>query len=336
MIELKLPKNNVCISLQTSQQKEFIADGRKYLTGELDLQSFRFQTTNYNDPSRPARIIFEWAAEHGLSSTVEISKTADFSEIFMTGVGCNRFECYNLESGAVYYWRVRNPKEETEVFSFRTLDVSPRFLYFDGTTNVRDIGGFVTEEGNRIKQGLLIRGAELDMHTVLTENGKKMMKDVFGIKTDIDLRGEAIGFTLSSPIGNDVNLVQVPMRAYDEFVKEDNFSNLVKVFDVLSDEKNYPVYFHCWGGADRTGCIAFAVEAILGLKEEQLMQNFELTCLSNMGNVKNRDDEEFVSMVETLSGYGKTWKERMTNFLVESGVSLCQIEKIRKILLEEA
>ena len=316
-------------------QKEFIADGRKYLAGELDLQSFRFQTTNYNDPSRPARIIFEWAAEGGLSSTVEISKTADFSSIVMTGKGCNSFDCYNLECGRKYYWRVKNPKEQSGVFSFTTEDVSPRFLYFDGTTNVRDIGGFVTNEGKRIKQGLLIRGAELDMHTVLSENGRRTMHDVFGIKTDVDLRGEAIGFTMSSPIGDDVRLVQLRMCAYEEYIKEENFHNLVKVFEVLSDENNYPVYFHCWGGADRTGCLAFTVEAILGLSEEQLMKNFELTCLSGMGNVKNRDDDDFAAMIRTLKQKGNTWRERMTCFLVECGVPMENIDKVREIMLEK-
>lgn len=335
MIELYNPGNGACISLQTSMQKDFIANGRKYLSGELDLHSFRFQTTNYNDPSRPAKVNFEWSAKDGLSSVVEISKNADFSEIFMTGIGCNRFECYNLESGTTYYWRVKNPREESEVFSFKTQDVFPRFIYVDGTTNVRDIGGYVTGEGKRIKQGLLYRGAELDMHTCITEDGKRTMRDVLGIKTEIDLRGEAVGFTNESPLGNDVSFVQLHMRAYESYVEEENRENMVKVFDILSDEKNYPVYFHCWGGADRTGCLAFTLEAILGLEEEKLMQDFELTCLSRLGNVKNRDDEDFAAMVKVLREKGNTWRERMTNFLVECGVPEENIDRVRGIMLEK-
>ena len=335
MIELKRPIDGACISLQTSMQKEFIADGRKYLTKELDLQNFRFQTTNYNDPSRPAKVTFEWAAKDGLSSKIEISKKSDFTDVFLSAVCCNRYEAYNFESGATYYWRVTNPREQSEVFSFRTQDVSPRFMYFDGTTNVRDIGGYVTDEGKRIKQSLVFRGAELDMHSVVSECGRKTMREVFGIKTDIDLRGEAIGFTLESPLGKDVKLVQVPMRAYEEYIKDENFENIVKVFEVLSDKNNYPVYFHCWGGADRTGCLAFTIEAILGLCEEKIMQDFELTCLSNMGNVKNRDDDDFAAMVNTLRTYGETWKERMTKFLVECGVTKEQIDSVREIMLKD-
>lgn len=334
MIELQSPRNGACISLQTSVQKDFINNARKYLSGELDLHSFRFQFTNYNDPSRPAKITFEWKAEGGLSSTLEISEKQDFSEIFMKGTGCNRIECYNFESGKTYYWRVRNPREESSVFSFTTEDSLPRFLYVDGTTNVRDIGGYVTEEARRIKQGLVFRGAELDMHTFVSEAGKKTMRDILGIKTEIDLRGEAIGFTNESVLGEDVKFVQVALYAYESYIKEENYKNIIKIFEVLADKNNYPVYFHCWGGADRTGCLAFTIEAILGLCEEKLMQDFELTCLSHYGNVKNRDDDDFSAMIEELIKLGSNWCERMTNFLLKCGVPMSNIEKVREIMLE--
>ena len=310
-------------------------NGEKYLSGELDLYCFRTQIANFYDLSRPAVVKFEWAEPGGLSSTIEISEDENFSDVFMKAVCCNRFYCYNLECGKKYYWRVTNPKEQSQVFSFTTQDLTPRFLYFDGTTNVRDIGGYVTRDERRVKQGLLIRGAELDMHAVLSECGKKTMRGDFGIKTDIDLRGEAIGFSKESPLGKDVKFVQVPMRAYEEYVKEENFENIVKVFEVLSDENNYPVYFHCWGGADRTGCLAFTIEAILGLDEEKMMQDFEITCLSGMGNVKNRNDEDFSSMIKTLMTYGDGWEERMTNFVLKCGVPMENVEKMKNIMLEE-
>ena len=336
MIELKSPQNGAHISLQTSIQKEFIRDGRKYLSGELDLESFRGQCGEYYDKSRPSRVSFRWEAKDALSSTLEISKTADFSDIFMSVTARNQYDGYNFEIGKAYYWRVRNPREESEIFSFSTEDIAPRFMFFDGATNVRDLGGYVTEDGNRIKQGLIYRGAELDMHQVLTEAGKTTMHDILGIKTDLDLRGEAVGFTLKSPIGDDAELVQVPLCAYREYIQEQNFSALKKIFTLFADENNYPLYFHCWGGADRTGCLAFTLEAVCGVDEETLMKDFELTCLSGHGNVKSRDEEDFSSMVKTLTGYGKNWRERMTNFLVEAGISLEKIEKFRGIMLEKA
>ena len=336
MIELKNPRNGACISLQTAVQKEFIRNGRKYLTGELDLYNFRWQFGEYVDKSRPVPVCFRWEVKDALSSELEISKTEDFSDIVMTVTGRNKCDVYNLEIGTTYYWRVKNPVEESEVFSFTTEDTAPRFMYFDGTSNVRDLGGYVTEDGIRVKQGLMYRGGELDMHLILSDSGKKMMHDILGVRCDIDLRGEAIGFSKKSVIGDDVNFVQTRLAAYEEYVKEGNFEQLRVVFDAMADENNYPLYFHCWGGADRTGCIAFTVDAILGLDEETLMRNFELTTLSGMGNVKNRDEQEFSAMIKILLGYGKTWRERMTNFLLEAGISLEKIEKIREIMLEKA
>lgn len=335
MIELKQPKNGARVSLQTSVQRDFICNGRKYLTDELDLQAFRTQFEHIIDPSRPAKITFEWQATDGLCSTIEISKKQDFSEILMSEVCNNKFYGYNFEAGVTYYWRVRNPREESEVFSFTAADEVPRFLYVDGMTNLRDLGGYVTEDGKRIKQGLIIRGAEPDMHTIITEYGKKTMNGLFGIKTEIDLRGEAAGFTLKSPIGDNVNYHLIPLQAYEYYVLESNFEAIRKIFKILSDKNNYPVFFHCWGGADRTGCLAFSIEALLGLCEEKLMQDFELTCLSYYGNIKSRDEKEFSSMIGSLSTFGESWKERMEKFLISCGVTKEEIENIREIMLEK-
>ncbi|MBQ8611925.1 MAG: tyrosine-protein phosphatase [Oscillospiraceae bacterium] len=336
MIELKQPRSGACICLQTSMQKDFIANGRKYLTGELDLYSFRQQSAVFNDPSVPAKITFVWEQKDGYVSKIEIAKTPDFAKIFLSAEALNSFAAYNFEIGTTYYWRVTNPKEESEVFSFTTVDAAPRFLYVSGTTsNVRDIGGYVTAEGRRIKQGMLLRGAELDLRLQIDEVGRKTLHDTLGVRTDIDLRGEAIGYTLRSPIGEDVTLVQMVMRAYTEYISPVNFENLKTVFAVLADKNNYPAYFHCWGGADRTGCLAFTLEAILGLDEEKLMQDFELTSLSGWENIRNRDAEYFVDMVTELQKKGSTWRERMTNFLVECGVPAAHLEAFREIMLED-
>ena len=55
-----------------------------------------------------------------------------------------------------------------------------------------------------------------------------------------------------------------------------------------------------------------------------------------MGNVKNRDDEDFSAMIKVLREKGSTWKERMTNFLLECGVPMENINKVREIMLEKA
>ena len=40
----------------------------------------------------------------------------------------------------------------------------------------------------------------------------------------------------------------------------------------IADENRYPVYIHCTGGADRTGTLAFLINALLGVGEDDLIR----------------------------------------------------------------
>ena len=55
------------------------------------------------------------------------------------------------------------------------------------------------------------------------------------------------------------------------------------IFDLLSEEKNYPVYFHCVWGADRTGTLAFLINGLLGVSYEDLVKDYEMTTFSHSG-----------------------------------------------------
>jgi hypothetical protein len=57
---------------------------------------------------------------------------------------------------------------------------------------VRDLGGYPIEGGGRVRQGLLYRGSELEFKMHLSPKGADTLR-VLGIKTVLDLRGEAIG-----------------------------------------------------------------------------------------------------------------------------------------------
>ena len=40
--------------------------------------------------------------------------------------------------------------------------------------------------------------------------------------------------------------------------------------EFFAEEENYPIYFHCRGGADRTGMIAMLLRAIAGVSDETI------------------------------------------------------------------
>ncbi len=56
----------------------------------------------------------------------------------------------------------------------------------------------------------------------------------------------------------------------------------IDAFQWAIDElrKGKPVFFHCIFGADRTGTLAFLMEALLGVGENQLAIDYELTSFS--------------------------------------------------------
>ena len=53
------------------------------------------------------------------------------------------------------------------------------------------------------------------------------------------------------------------------------FENILR--DVINDEK---IYFHCTYGADRTGTIAYLIETLLDIKDDERVKDYELTTLA--------------------------------------------------------
>ena len=106
-----------------------------------------------------------------------------------------------------------------------------------------------------------------------------------------------------------------------------------RAFDILSDEARTPLVFHCIGGADRTGCLAFMVQAVCGVGEEDLVKDWELTgCYTaRLTFTHEKGIDRFLRM---LADYpGDTAESRVRAFLADCGVSDGQVESVRKKLL---
>lgn len=88
-----------------------------------------------------------------------------------------------------YYWRVISYKDGVEkdvskVFHFTTA-CTPRTILIDGVSNTRDLGGYMTTFGKKVKQGMVFRCGAPESITAL---GKDQAVYKYGIKTEIDLR----------------------------------------------------------------------------------------------------------------------------------------------------
>ena len=103
-------------------------------------------------------------------------------------------EIYNLMPSTTYFWKVEGDKagDTSDVSSFTTENIPVRLIYAEGTSNVRDAGGW-SAGGTSVNYGKIYRGNQLNGYgnwgdNKLTEEGLKTFKDDLKIRTEIDLR----------------------------------------------------------------------------------------------------------------------------------------------------
>lgn len=242
---------------------------------------------------------------------------------------------YHLKTGTQYYFRiVVTVSNGSEVFaqgSFKTAD-TPRILSIDGIANVRDLGGWKTTTGKTIKQGLLYRGSEMDAQTEaayqITEKGKDAMLNALGIKTEIDLRWNV----QTEPLGETVTKKTFAISMYTKMFEEESSQRLRKLIAELADPSIYPAYIHCTYGWDRTGTVITVLGLLLGMSEEDVIREQELSALCHGGS--NTDSlEEFLALLEQWEGNNLT--EKVENYLFSLGVTQEEIDSIRQIFLTE-
>jgi len=157
----------------------------------------------------------------------------------------------------------------------------------------------------------------------------------YGIRSDIDLRsdGECYGMT-GSPLGPSVNWFHLSYSAYTGAFTDAGRAVTKKVFDVFMDDNNYPIVFHCIGGADRTGTVAMLLEALLGVPEEELWRDYLTTGF--VGVVSDpRHKQLFGATMKCLKKYpGETLSEKAEAYFLKLGFTKDDVSRLRKRLLE--
>ena len=325
--ELLSPKNGETVSTCAPFQQEF-HDCKNFRAEKKVIRKLVKQKKEEGFFSTPSPVTLSWETDEILS-VVEISESSDFSEPVRLETTENQIKVYNLKKGTEYFWRVNG----CEARSFFTDSVSPRWIYAEGGLNIRDFGGEENSNGQRIKQGMLFRGARLEDD--LTEDGLQTLREL-NIRTEIDLRKEADGKLGASPLGDDVKYIHHPCNGYEDFLQLDSKENTKALMEYFADETNYPIYFHCRGGADRTGTVAFFLGAILGLDEKTLLYDYELTMITSPEKKMSRSRKKKIKLfLKLLRGRNKnkTIGKNAVDFLRECGVSEETFEAIRKIML---
>ena len=188
----------------------------------------------------------------------------------------------------------------------------PHSLGLAGVENARDLGGYATKDGRRVKIGVLLRSGKLSS---ATEEDVATLKTGYRLTLILDLRTTAE--TAAAPDVPIVGVKNVAVRILDENAKDssslmssqyvgraDSVEDMVRLIrdGALTDDfytgaltsehmrRQYrevfmkalsngtgSTLFHCTGGKDRTGIAAVLLLTALGVDRETCLQDFELT-----------------------------------------------------------
>lgn len=336
-----------------------------YEVRHTDIQLTYLDSGNYLDTtpyvgnlskSAPNPVHISWDEAGESDYIVHIYEDDDLeNEVVSYVTSTNSFDFFNTKLGQKYNIVVSSADESVEpssAVSFVSDARGPRNLFVDGVENVRDLAGL-----GHIKQGMIYRSGRFnqdkeDIVVSISEDGIYEMVNHLKIKTEIDLRritnNEVGGLTDTSVLGESVNYIQLPMafggnniltfvgKIQGDTTIYDNPTQIAAFFDLLADENNYPIDFHCSIGKDRTGCLSYLVEGLMGVSEEELMLDYMFTNFANAGYCKPVDITQ--RYVKTLKDYekGETMQEKIYNYLNEVvEIPSTTLDKVIEILKVE-
>jgi protein-tyrosine phosphatase len=198
---------------------------------------------------------------------------------------------------AIGIWTLINPVSADEL-------AFDRVIHLKGTTNTRDIGGYLTSDQRAVRPGQIIRSENLSR---LTAKDFQKLEEM-GVKTVIDLRTEREHEKAPTvwqgdnppqfyhfPVGNSRSEwfnSQRKMMSRNKFTQKQATAHMVegyrmiakegppsyqKLMDVVLDQSNWPVLIHCNAGKDRAGVAVTLILEALGVDREIIMEDFLLT-----------------------------------------------------------
>lgn len=352
---------------------------REYLNATEESEQISILSKHKGQDMAFQTITFSWEGD-GVSRNYSVYFSEDeafedpivyeTTDTYISMMGC-------FVPGTTYYWKVVGDAEgsTSAVDTFATLDAPVRYISTVNIPNVRDMGGWETEDGKRVKYELLYRGGKTNPNggNECAPEDKELFTERLGVRTEIDLRtpNEDDGKQTSSVFGIGIRYYKTPLTQfcyiYPEFEQTEPVSrtydsrskySIQLIFEALGDEKNYPIYFHCNAGADRTATVAFLINGLLGVSYEDLTKDCELTTFSKSGArwrssvTDGKFDSTGVFQDDTGNyvAWGKMYDMMMQNYGTGDGKlssaienylkTVCDVEQetidsVRNIMLED-
>ena len=241
-------------------------------------------------------------------------------------------------------------------------DEGLRHIELDGAFNVRDVGGYTTEDGSVTRWRRLLRADSL--HRLTAESQRRLLD--YGLGTVIDLRRptevarEANVFATSGEVQyHNLPLLLDEHREHEEATTSplelyrfflDNCREQLREIMTTIAESTPPVLVHCFVGKDRTGVVIALALGAAGVASETIADDYELSeqpLLPLMAEIRARlvglgiDVTRFdllsgaprAAMIETLAYVEKQYGDA-AGYLTAIGLGREHIEALRRLLVE--
>ncbi|MGH9043977.1 MAG: tyrosine-protein phosphatase [Acidimicrobiales bacterium] len=176
----------------------------------------------------------------------------------------------------------------------------------EGALNFRDIGGYRTSDASRVAWRRVFRSGDLSTLTT----GDLSRFDELSIATVVDLRSSLEWSLGRFPArSRHVELHHLPLvedrldparygdpRAmiasrYLEIAKL-GATNVARALAILARRSTHPLVVHCTAGKDRTGVLVAVVLSLLGVEDETVMADYELSSLVSMELAERADGSD--------------------------------------------
>lgn len=260
-------------------------------------------------------------------TTVEVKRNGDFLDLSWSCVGdLGKVSCYVSDCGdfepeeGQLLWQMDSCGCIEQHYSYRpeALDMRPYFLLVaenglrrrvaerllpvGGVVNFRDLGGYLAEDGRRVKWGKLLRSAA---HDGLTDQGVAYLQGL-GLKTVVDYRSsvevekgpdrevEGVSYYNIRPLEeagatNILGVMNMKMENAEDAMNalmglnrnfmrsETALAAYHEMMLLAMDEVHLPMVQHCTAGKDRVGVGSATLLLALGVDEETIVADYLLS-----------------------------------------------------------
>ena len=242
-------------------------------------------------------------------------------------------------------------------------DQPTRLVRLEGCFNFRDLGGYATRDGRRVRWRRLYRSDALHH---LSDADLRHVRDELGVRTLVDLRssaerrGEPASLLAAPPVmahhvplfdrersGDSPSLPLAEIYLMLLRVAREPIARAVRVLAA----GDAPALFHCAAGKDRTGLVAAVLLGALGVRDEDIVEDYAAT-RHGLGGIVERlrssDSYQYVftelppdtlhaepeTMARVLEEAGKEYGS-MREYLRGAGFGEAELRGIEASLLDE-